>query len=371
MRNPNGWPRALGVAAAVLFVLAAGCGEESETYEPASWRVGATFAENTTPMAAEAFTDGACYVAGIEQWNELEEMRAVIYRFERGRLELAFRAPDTHSTFWCMGAAPDSIWAGGYDHLDEGVSLDPYVVRYDGATFTEIPCPPFGGMKSVRAVAPVSKDAAFVAFGENDTFSVYYYDNGKWRPCLDGLPEMWEISLVATPSGKVFVNCMAEPGKAGTAVVLASQDKGVTWHRETCDGAPGSRAFGRPVLAASGETLYLAATFIQEKPAQNVLYIFRRDAAPPGEGVYVADFREADTDTIPEVGALTVADGNGYAVGRGTGYRRREGGWTRQDFSAMPSSGMWDVTGGGGNTDFWAIGQYFNGDDYCRLFVSP
>lgn len=371
MRTVNGWPRALGVAAAVLFVFALGCGEEGEpTYEAAGWRVGATFDDDTVPMAAEAFADGACYVAGIESRNEQEEMYGVIYRFAGSSLDLAFRAPDPHSKLFCMGAAPDSVWAGGYDHLVGGVSLDPYVVRYDGAAFEEVPCPPFGGMRSVRAVAPVSKNAAFVAFGEDASYDVYYYENGTWRACLEDLPRLWDISLAATPSGKAFVYCRPEPSTLpGEVVILCSQDKGATWHRETFDVSLGSCAFGRPIIAASGETLYVAATFIRDVPRQNVLYVLRRDPAPAGEGTYVAEFYDVATDTIPEVGALTVANGNGYAVGRGTGYHRRDGTWRRQDFSALPSSAMWDVTGGIG--DFWAIGQYFAGDDRCRIFVSP
>lgn len=372
MRNSNGWPRALGVAAAVLFVFALGCGEEGEpTYEPAEWRVGATFDENTTPMAAEAFADGACYVAGTEYRSMQNEMFAVVYRYDGGSLKLAFRAPDPRSMFYCTGASADSIWAGGYDHLVEGVSLDPYLVRYDGATFSEVPCPEVPGLGGIRAVAPVSKNAAWVAIdgGKVPTVYFYYYENGTWRPCLDGLPEIWEINLAATPSGKAFVNCFTEPPHSGKLVVLCSDDKGATWHREAIDFGPGARGFSRPILAASGETLYVAATFIQEEPAQNVLYILRRDAAPAGGGVYVVDFYEADTATIPEVGTLTVADGNGYAVGRGIGYRRREGGWAAQDFSAMPSLVMWDVTGGAGG--FRAIGEYVGSGGNCRLFVSP
>lgn len=372
MRNRNGWPRALGVAAAVLFVLGLGCGEETETYEAANWRVGATFGGNTVPLAAEAFTDGACYVAGVEYWNELDEMRGVIYRFERGRLELAFRAPDTHSEFICMGAAPDSIWAGGYYHLDDAGKLDPYLVRYDGAAFTEVACPGVPGLGGIRAIAPVSKNAAWVAIdgGEVPTLYIYYYENGTWRACLDGLPEIWEINLVATPSGKAFVNCFTEPPHSSEVVILCSDDKGATWHREAIDFGLGFRGFSRPILATSGETLYVAATFTQGEPPQNVLFIMRRDAAPAGQGTYVTDYFTFDTSDTLEVGPLTVgANGNGYAVGRGIGYRRREGGWTPQDFSAMPSLVMWDVTGGAGG--FWALGEYVGGGGSCRLFVSP
>ncbi|MGD8719954.1 MAG: hypothetical protein PVH29_14180 [Candidatus Zixiibacteriota bacterium] len=370
MRYFTGWPRALGVAAAFLFIFALSCSDEGEpTYEQAQWKVAASFDDDTVPLAAEAFTDGACYIAGIEYHNSVEEMNAVLYRCRGEALELAFRADDPRSKFGCIGVAADSVWAGGYYHHNNQ-GWDPYIVRYDGATFVEVEgIPAITG--SVHAIAPVSKDAAFVGLAHGQEHSVYYYENGTWRLCLDNLPRMWDIELAATPSGKVFVSCQPEP--ASPLIIHCSQDRGVTWHDEVVEFGPEDYVRGQPHIVTSGETLFAAATYIREMPtgSANIMYIFRRDAAPAGEGIYAADYREISTDTLPEVGALAVGtNGEGYGLGREIGYRRRAGTWAPQDFANMLSYAMWDVTGGVGG--FWAIGEYPRGEgETCRVFVSP
>jgi hypothetical protein len=228
-------------------------------------------------------------------------------------------------------------------------------------------------MWGIRSVAPVSRDAAWVAFGEGDFYSVYYYENGTWRPCLEGLPSLWDISLAATPSGKVFVSCRPEPSiLPNQLVILCSQDKGTTWHREVVGFGPGIHMRGETKIATNGETLFVSATFVREEPHQNMLYILRRDPAAAGEGVYAEDYSMSDSDNLLEIGALAIRpNGDGYAVGRAVGYHRQGGAWTPQDFSGMPSCGMWDLAAGPDEGDFWAIGQYFLGDEYCRVFVSP
>ena len=359
--------RALIWAGGVAFLFCAlSCGDATPPYPLHEWREVAAFPANAEFIRdlAEA-GDGSVYVAASCSDEEMN-YRPVVYRYADGKIVEAFRGPYKGGGFNDVACAGGCVWAAGAKEAAPE-KLRPYLVRYDGSRWEEIPVPETVNSLSLGSLYPIGEEACWARAYDG----VYIYRRGLWEKKFPFTNPQY-FYFTVTRGGRAAVYKYSYPYDVE---IFISDDGGATWalerpqlgNRHFTYSSPQPNGFtscGEGVCWAAG--LRVAGS---QRDGQGFYFaVLMRDEAPAGQGSYDIFFLAPRGPYLTNISDMAFRDElNGYVVGTFTSIAYKDGEWI---FQTLPES--WHPHFehvAAGRSSFWAVaGRYGGGPN---LYQTP
>lgn len=363
-------PRAaLTAAAAVLFSAITACEDEPYYFRPDRWGWVAGFPENVEGVKAVAEGPGGDVYVIASDVTIPDYPRALVYRYDGSSLEEVFRGPYDNAYFEDLAFGGGALWVCGKKYV--GYGYEPYLVKFEARTWSEIEVPPTVDADELTSVFPASRDFCWLETAR----AVYVYDGGRWAERFRTVSGPYNLKLAVAETGRAFV-CVTRLQPAERTVYV-SDDAGATWAAEPMDLGTGLFDFcGYPyAVEAAGAGLFISTLLysetLEQKKSPVYMAVIGRDGANPGQGSYDISY------LVPSSGGygyyvrdMAFRDGdNGYVVGYGMSIAREGGAWYPEE--VWHTGYIYFIALAAGRSTYWAAlvqRRYYRGDGNYYLY---